>query len=113
MIYLGFGSSICCCRIWASWRYGLVRLAIVVGLVSNPMYFCTRERARASSGFREAKVEILALESVVELKELKEPEVDIDVALLVKDVFEPVAAIGNDMLSAGERLGSGRAMVTD
>jgi len=50
---------------------------------------------------------------VVELKELKEPEVDIDVALLVKDVFEPVAAIGNDTLLAGERLGSGSAMVTD
>jgi hypothetical protein len=58
-------------------------------------------------------VEILALEPVVELKELEEPEVEVDVALLVRDVLEPVAAIGADTLLACEGLGNGSAIVTD
>ena len=111
--YRGLGSSICCCktcRIWTSWRYGLVRLAIVVGLVSNPMYFCASERAwLASSGFPKAEVDMLALEPVPELKELEEPE---DGALLLRDMFDPAAAIGADTLLAGDGLGSGSATVT-
>jgi len=54
-------------------------------------------------------VDILALEPVPELKELEEPE---DGALLLRDIFDPVAAIGADTLLAGDGLGSGSATVT-
>ena len=58
-------------------------------------------------------MEILALEPVVELKELEEREVEVDGALLMRDVFEPGAAIGPETLFACERLGNGSATVID
>ena len=67
-----------------------------------------------------AEVEILPLELVPELRELFEldppnedpDEVELDAALLLKDRFDPAAAMGADTLLACAALGRGRAMVT-